>query len=90
MKFMLLLLAAISLYAETFEPTTLQFGCRSVPDYERARDAKGYGAPAVFLESGCTYLTGIALEIKTAEEEFLEICNLYNDAECYWTADTRP
>lgn len=91
MRFPLILALAFTLLiAETFTPTTMQYGCRSIAAYEKADAARGYGAQQVFLESGCAYLEGIGLTIAQSSGAYLRVCNVHSDKECYWTPDTRP
>lgn len=84
------LLVGAGLLAETFTPTTMQYGCRSVEAYQRAEAAKGYGAQQVFLDAGCVYLRNLTFDITRQEGNYLRVCSVENVHECSWTPDTRP
>lgn len=73
---------------EALIPTSLQFGCRSVPAYEHAERVKGYGAGDAFADSGCVYLKGMDLVIKKHEDDYIQVCLGDDLTMCYWTLDT--
>lgn len=78
-----------SLFAlEAMIPTSLQFGCRSILDYEHAEHAKGYGAGNAFADAGCVYLKGMDLVIKKHESDYAQVCLSDDLKMCYWTLDT--
>lgn len=87
----ILLAAALAtlLVADTFAPAPMQYGCRSIGDYQKAAAASGYGAQQVFLDAGCLYLRGIDLMVGASRDGFVQVCNVHAKNECYWTPDTR-
>lgn len=89
-KILLATALATLLVADTFAPAPMQYGCRSIGDYQKADTAAGYGAQRVFLDAGCLYLRGIDLIVVASQDGYVQVCNVHAQKECYWTPDTRP